>query len=102
MKSSGKKTSLYSSFAHVCVCKCVRGSDVESKTKEIEINWSEKVYNQQNVNNTTQVIILRNQFVTSSHGNYHDRHQFKFPSLTITFVQNLAIETNEHDNKIIR
>ena len=81
MKSSGKKTSLYSSFAHVCVCKCVRGSDVESKTKEIEINWSEKVDNQQNVKNTTQVIILSNPFVTSSHGNYHDRHQFKFPSL---------------------
>ena len=51
------------------------------RQKEIEINWSEKVYNQQNVNNTTQVIILSNQFVTSSHGNYHDRHQFKFPSL---------------------
>ena len=78
MKSSGKKTSLYSSFAHVSVCKCVRGSDVESKTKEIEINWSEKVDNQQNVKNTTQVIILSNPFVTSSHGNYHDRHHSLF------------------------
>ena len=71
------------------------------RQKKIETNWFEKANNQQNVNNTTSVILLRNPFLALSLGNFHDPHQFKFPSLTITSVQNLTIETNEHDNKII-
>ena len=45
-----------SCFVRVCVCTCVRVSEammLNLRQKKIEINWSKKVYNQQNVNNTT-------------------------------------------------
>ena len=43
-------------FRASCVSACVRVSEammLNLRQKKIEINWSKKVYNQQNVNNTT-------------------------------------------------
>ena len=41
----------YSCFVRVYVCTCVPGYDV--KSKKIEMNWSEKINDQQNLNNAT-------------------------------------------------
>ena len=45
-----------SCFVRVCMCTRVRVSEaimLNLRQNKIEINWSKKVYNQQNVNNTT-------------------------------------------------
>ena len=41
----------YSCFVRVYVSTCVLGYDV--KSKKIEMNWSEKINDQQNLNNAT-------------------------------------------------
>ena len=41
----------YLCFVRVYVCTCVPGYDF--KSKKIEMNWSEKINDQQNLNNAT-------------------------------------------------